>query len=591
MAQNTTMVPQYANILSLNSEEAVYYMMQDEQYHSFELPEYFNFTSLLSFVQEKIGDKPFDKCLAKTNPEQHKGVNYDFNLNKDGRYAIRPLTLTNPYLYYMMVRELCGSENWDKVKQIFEHCTVPHITSCALPVLPTKEEEFHKSTTIMNWWNCMEQRAQELGLEYRYMFASDITNCYGSINPQAIQQAFTLANTEHATPDNQVISDHVQQLLRAMQQGFNLGIPQGSAIYDLLAEVILSYADLLLHELLSQDEKVGDTPYEIIRFRDDYRIFCNDKGVLEHISYRLQEVLLALHFQMNSKKTFLTSDIMVDAIKEDRIAYIRNTPVFKRDGECDFKSFHQYLMFILLFGRDHKDCGRVRTMLSDLDKRIAERLEPKKTNKAKAVPGSTHVVIKTITLEEAKAALATTESVFEDVDLGEKEVKPSLARYSEVVKPKRRIRENTKVLASVAAQIAVENNSATLQVLRIISRLLTDLKEYPTEREEIVDLVRKKFIDLPNSTYLLPWLQNMSLGLDSKRGECPYDMPLCHLAMGERIDIWDNTWLKPNLYKGIPLGGICDKKRIAELKAEEAPVIKLVVRNAYDDAEEEEDEE
>lgn len=50
-------------------------------------------------------------------------------------------------------------------------------------VLAEQNERFHKSTTILNWWNSMEQRSIELSLEYRYMFVTDITNCYGSVNP------------------------------------------------------------------------------------------------------------------------------------------------------------------------------------------------------------------------------------------------------------------------------------------------------------------------------------------------------------------------------------------------------------------------
>lgn len=113
------MTTKFDNILSLTSEEAVYYMMQDEQYHNYELPEYFNFNNVLKFVQKKIGDKPYRECIGEVAPSEMKDVNYRFNLNKDGRYAIRPLTLCNPYLYYFMVRELCGKENWDKVKDCF----------------------------------------------------------------------------------------------------------------------------------------------------------------------------------------------------------------------------------------------------------------------------------------------------------------------------------------------------------------------------------------------------------------------------------------------------------------------------------------
>ena len=41
----------------------------------------------------------------------------------------------------------------------------------------------------------MEQRSIELSLEFRYMFVTDITNCYGSVNPQAFDWAFSLKDT------------------------------------------------------------------------------------------------------------------------------------------------------------------------------------------------------------------------------------------------------------------------------------------------------------------------------------------------------------------------------------------------------------
>ena len=41
----------------------------------------------------------------------------------------------------------------------------------------------------------MEQRSIELSLEYRYMFVTDITNCYGSVNPQTFDWAFSLKYT------------------------------------------------------------------------------------------------------------------------------------------------------------------------------------------------------------------------------------------------------------------------------------------------------------------------------------------------------------------------------------------------------------
>ena len=167
---------------------------------------------------------------------------------------------------------MCGNTNWDAIKNLFEKFTVPHISSCAIPIVPQTAEPFHKSATIFNWWNSMEQRALELSLEYRYMFVTDITNCYGSVNPQAFCWAFTLKDTPFQNSKNVQIAKNIQKYLSAFQQGRNIGIPQGSTIFDFVGEIILGYSDLLLHLAIAK-EGIKEK-YEIIRYRGDYRIFC-----------------------------------------------------------------------------------------------------------------------------------------------------------------------------------------------------------------------------------------------------------------------------------------------------------------------------
>ena len=296
------MIEKTKNILSFNHKEAMDFFLKSEQYHGFELPEYFVFDELLQNIKSAVGETPYEKCLnEETSPEQLSDVNLDILLNKDGRYAVRPIILANPFLYYFLVREICNEHSWTIIKQLFEKFNIPHITSCALPVIPKEKEPFHKSTTILNWWSSMEQRSIELSLEYRYMFVTDITNCYGSVNPQAFDWAFSYKGTEYEQKTEKPIAKNIQKYLHAFQQGRNIGIPQGCAIFDFIGEIILGYSDLLLHEAIKREGIKA--PYEIIRYRDDYRIFCNDKDDLEKISYILQHVLESLNFRMNSKKT------------------------------------------------------------------------------------------------------------------------------------------------------------------------------------------------------------------------------------------------------------------------------------------------
>ena len=355
-------------ILTLTGEEALEYFLQSSQYHNFELPEYFEFDKVLNYIKNTIDTKTYEDCLADTLPDNLSDVNLDILLNKDGRYAVRPIMLVNPYLYYFLAREI--SNNWDNIKGCFEQYKVPHLTSSAMPVIASPKEPFHKSTTILNWWNTIEQHSLELSLEYRYMFITDITNCYGSVNPQTIDWALSLKGTEQATDSNHQLANNITRYLKAMQQGRNIGIPQGSVLFDFVGEIVLGYSDLLLTNKL-KDKGIVDG-YEILRYRDDYRIFCDDLDKLETISYTLQEVLESLNFRMNSQKTKISQSLITDSIKPDKLWYIENTPIFNKKG-VDFDGIQKHLIYILLFGRKYPNGGQLKTMLSDLDRRIEER--------------------------------------------------------------------------------------------------------------------------------------------------------------------------------------------------------------------------
>ena len=500
------------NILSLNHTEAMDFFLKSEQYHGFELPEYFVFDDLLQNVKNAVGKTPYEECLQEgMSPELLSDVNLDILLNKDGRYAVRPIILANPFLYYFLVREICNEQSWTVIKLLFEKFNVPHITSCALPVIPKEKEPFHKSTTILNWWSTMEQRSIELSLEYRYMFVTDITNCYGSVNPQAFDWAFSFKDTEFEQKTKNPIAKNIQKFLRAFQQGRNIGIPQGSAIFDFIGEIILGYSDLLLHEAIRKEGIKAK--YEIIRYRDDYRIFCNDKDVLEKISYTLQHVLESLNFRMNSKKTKISESIVTDSIKTDKLAYIYNTPIFNKKG-VDFDSFEKHLLYILMFARQYPDSGSIKTMLSDIDKRIEEWLKPQTRE------------VSTINLEDTNNA-----------------IEKRLETYQ-----RKLIGGSVRAMSAVCVQIALENVGCSHYALRVLSRMVDSLEE-EQEKRDIIDKVYTKLCNQPNSDYNQLWLQNITYQNDKKKGVSPYNIRLCKVVMGENVELWNNSWLKKDLTK------------------------------------------
>ena len=551
------------NILTLNHEEVMDFFMKSEHYHGFELPEYFTFDEVLKHVREKIGATPYEECLQEgISFESLSDVNIDILLNKDGHYAVRPIVLANPFLYYFLVREVCCENNWQIIKKLFEKYKVPHITSCAIPVIPNEKEAFHKATTINNWWNSMEQRSIELSLEYRYMFVTDITNCYGSVNPQAFDWAFSLKGTSHAIGTQSAIAKNIQKYLRAFQQGRNIGIPQGSAIFDFVGEIILGYSDLLLHEALQEKAKEYEEQgrvfpdYKIIRYRDDYRIFCSNKDVLEEISYVLQQVLERLNFRMNSQKTKISESIVTDAVKADKLAYIYNTPIYNKKG-VDFDSFEKHLLYILMFSRQYPDSGSVRTMLSDIDKRIEEWLKSFEDKNRSMTDDC-----KTIVLGE-ESQLKKSDSIFSKLKTYKR------AKYI----PGGSIR----ALSAVCIQIALENVGSVHYVLRTVSRMIDSLNDMK-EKQRIIDLVYNKLCNQPNSDYNQLWLQNMTYTQDRERGTSPYSLRLCQVVADKEVgQLWNNDWLRAEFTHSLPVASIVDKETLDKI----TPVIMFRESRAY----------
>ena len=537
------------NVLSLNHQEALDFFMNSEQFHGFELPEYFDFDVVLNYVKETIGDKPYEDCLTDISPDNLPDVNLDILLNKDGHYAVRPLILANPFLYCFLAREICCPSGWDSIQQCFKAYNVPHLTSCALPVIRKKVEKFYKSTTILNWWNAMEQRSIELSLEYRYMFVTDITNCYGSINPQSIEWALLCKSTKFENTSNFQIAKNIQKYLCALQHGHNIGIPQGSELFDFVAEIILGYSDLLLYEAL-QKENIKEG-YKIIRYRDDYRVFCNDKDILEKISYILQSVLESLNFRMNSQKTNISSSIVTDSIKPEKLFYIFNTPILNNKKKCDFDGIQKHLLYILMFARKYPNSGQIRTMLSDLDKIIIKKLKPKK-RKVKMEP---------VNLE------GLSDNVFDN-----------LSKYIEKEVPGK-ILENIRAISAVATQIALENITLSHYALRVISRVV-DSQDDMNEKQDIIDMVYKRLCGLPNSDYNQLWLQNITYTQDKKQKKSPYTMRLCQLVQGNCSEpLWNNKWLKADFASKLPYDSIVNKETLKKV----TPVIVFRETRAYND--------
>lgn len=508
------------NILELSHEEALEYFMCSDNYFTYSLPKYISFQPILDYVRELVKNLSYDDCrLNNCNASDYEDVNYKLLDNKDCNYLYRPLTIANPFLYYLTVKLITKKENWSTIQERFELYKNEHFEVSSIP-LQKNDKTNSTRVSILHWWENLEQRTIELSLEYKYMFKTDITNCYPSIYTHAIDWAIsgkTVAKNNKNKKDR--LGAQLDTFIRGFQYGQTNGIPQGSCLFDLIAELVLGFCD---YEIAQKIEAADIKNYKILRYRDDYRIFSDSKEELEKIVLLMQNIFFELNFQMNTSKTVQTERIVRDAIKKDKLDYFQYAPLYsvhqgesddEHDINCVYDSYYKELYFILIFAEKHPNSGIVLTLLSNLNTRIHK---------------------------------------------------------------KEKIYENIKVLIALVVEITLMCVRAHQISMSIISYLLKDLDN--DVKEEIIFNIKKRFNQIPNTGAIQIWLQRITYHLDLKNEHALYDEPICKLVAGGDVKLWNFSWLKPELYLAFPYESICDLEELDKL----APYVEPKEVNCFD---------
>lgn len=305
-------------ILQLSHEEACAFLLKAESFCNLELPPYLVFGTLLDRVNQVLAGKQLSTLSSK--PRDHDDVNYTILNNKDGKYAWRPFQLIHPALYVSLVHKITSPDNWKLITDRFEQFTTNEKIRClSVPVISTSEQK-DKAAQVSHWWQEVEQRSIELSLDFAYLIETDITDCYGAIYTHSIAWALhTKSEAKQKRGDRDLIGNVIDSHIQDMRHGQTNGIPQGSALMDFIAEMVLGFADL---ELSDEIKSAGIDDYCILRYHDDYRIFVNNPQDGERITKLLSEATGDLGLKLNPAKTTLSSDVVRAAIKSDKRAWL-----------------------------------------------------------------------------------------------------------------------------------------------------------------------------------------------------------------------------------------------------------------------------
>lgn len=352
-------------VLDLSAFQAKKYFLKKESYCNFDLPNYINFDSLLKMVEKELKDKKLSDFYNGAKPRDFENVNHKILNNKDSKYSWRPFQLIHPALYVELVKQVTESQNWKQIQSRFrEFSSDEHINCLSIPLssnLPTSD----KAEQVTNWWIAVEQKSLELALDFQYIIKTDITDCYSSIYTHSIAWAIHGKNVAKKNQnDKTLLGNKIDILLQDMHHGQTNGVPQGSALMDFIAEIVLGYSDELLAKKLnstpSQKEFLGE--YFILRYRDDYRIFVNNPITGDVIVKYLCEILADLNLKLNPGKTSASYDIITESIKPDKLYWINKTHFDK--------NLQKHLLIIHSFSRKYPNSGSVIKALKEYYNRL-----------------------------------------------------------------------------------------------------------------------------------------------------------------------------------------------------------------------------
>ena len=271
--------------------------------------------------------------------------------------------LVHPALYIGLVNAVTEKEAWQLICNQFHSFGFNAKVKCLSLPVESLTDQSDKAEQVSNWWQTFEQKSLELSLDYEFIAQSDIVDCYAAIYTHSIAWALHTKEIAKKERNNKsLVGNIIDDFMKDMRQGQTNGIPQGSVLMDFVAEMVLGYADIELTNKLA-NENIED--YQVLRYRDDYRIFVNSSQTGERILKCLTEVMIDLGLKLGTQKTGISDAVIRSSIKEDKLNWM-----FRRHGD---KNMQKHLLVLHDHSVRYPNSGSLVIAMQDYHKRLGKR--------------------------------------------------------------------------------------------------------------------------------------------------------------------------------------------------------------------------
>ena len=293
----------------------------------------------------------------KDQPRRNLGcVSYPKSLLISRVYGIQ-----HPYNYHDIVYWLI--KDWAAIiDHIFNNDNLIYTYSMPIPVNANCKGELsplRSGRLIYEWIEMAERDLVAEAHRFKILIRTDITNFYNSIYTHSI--AWALHGREEAFSDKifYLLGNKIDKLIQYANDGRTNGIPVGSAVSDLIAEILLAKID----QNVSLRLKNKNIAFLGTRFKDDYRILANTEEDTKKILRVLSEELHKFNLLISENKTKILC-LPEGLFRHHNREYCPYS--LRRENRVSFKSFEFTLLKVIDIHKAYPGTSIIEKFLSEL---------------------------------------------------------------------------------------------------------------------------------------------------------------------------------------------------------------------------------
>ncbi len=350
----------------------------------------------------KLQENVYIRSLADPPRRRLINISYPKSLLTSRIFGIQ-----HPHNYHDIVYWLIN--DWDNIiNHIFHKDLKIYSYSFPIPVNDRKRGELsplRSGRMIYEWISMAEKDLVAEAHRYNLIVRSDITNFYNSIYTHSIGWALHGQETAFKDKTYTLTGNKIDRLVQYANNGRTNGIPVGSAISDLIAEIILSSIDLKI------SQKLKDKDFIATRFKDDYRILCNTESDAKEILKVLAEELTQFNLLINEGKTKIL-ELPNGLYRQHDRAYQKFS--IKDKKSISFKTFEHTLLTVLDIHKEYPGTSILEKFFGELfDNEYNLKIEfsKKKSSKRKEILKTLSLLV--LTKRESEKILCHILSVIE----------------------------------------------------------------------------------------------------------------------------------------------------------------------------------